>query len=204
MAVKKIEIPAKYPQQYQLRALELSQEEEHAGHLAANAPMNAAAVMEPLQKNLLGEKATASALMMATQAEVERVKSGDLTGIEAMLVSQALSLQTVFSSLARKAIAQEYLQHYQTHMNLALRAQAQSRATLEALIELKQPRHAATFVKQANIAHGHQQVNNGVTSADPSPAQEPEVLEQTKLLEAMPSPIPATTSTRKTTTRRSA
>lgn len=43
-------------------------------------------------------------------------------------------------------------------MKLALRAQNQSRATLETLGNIKQPR--AVFVKQANIAHGHQQVNN--------------------------------------------
>ena len=46
-------------------------------------------------------------------------------------------------------------------MNLALKAQSQSRSTIQALIELKYPKQVA-FVKQANIANGHQQVNNGV------------------------------------------
>jgi hypothetical protein len=44
-----------------------------------------------------------------------------------------------------------------------LKAQSQSRATIQALTELKYPKQA-TFVKQANIAHGHQQVNNGTTA----------------------------------------
>lgn len=44
-------------------------------------------------------------------------------------------------------------------LRLALKAQAQSRATVEALAEVKNPRSVA-FVKQANIAHGHQQVDN--------------------------------------------
>ena len=44
-------------------------------------------------------------------------------------------------------------------MRLALKAQSQSRATLEALAEIKNPRSVA-FVKQANIAT-NQQVNNG-------------------------------------------
>ena len=44
-------------------------------------------------------------------------------------------------------------------MNMALKAQSQSRATIQALIELKYPKQA-TFVKQANIANGNQQVNN--------------------------------------------
>jgi hypothetical protein len=45
--------------------------------------------------------------------------------------------------------------------------QAQCRATIEALAEIKNPRPVA-FVKQANIAQGPQQVNNRIESgADP-------------------------------------
>ena len=47
----------------------------------------------------------------------------------------------------------------ETYLRLALKAQAQSRATVEALAEMKNPR-AVAFVKQANIAQ-QQQVNNG-------------------------------------------
>ena len=47
----------------------------------------------------------------------------------------------------------------QALMSLAFKAQNQSRATLQALVQLKQPSNT-TFVKQANIAQGHQQVNN--------------------------------------------
>ena len=47
----------------------------------------------------------------------------------------------------------------QALMSLAFKAQNQSRATLQALIQLKQPSQT-TFVRQANIAQGHQQVNN--------------------------------------------
>jgi hypothetical protein len=45
-------------------------------------------------------------------------------------------------------------------MRLALRAQNQARATLETLSTVKNPPHPATFVRQQNIAHGAQQVNN--------------------------------------------
>ena len=48
---------------------------------------------------------------------------------------------------------------YETHMRFALKAQNQCRATLQALVQLKQPSNT-TFVKQANIAQGHQQVSN--------------------------------------------
>ena len=79
-----------------------------------------------------------------------------------MLISQATALQTIFTSLARKAHSQTYQKHYEAFLGLALKAQAQSRATITALVDLKYPRQA-TYVKQANIAHGAQQVNNGAT-----------------------------------------
>jgi len=48
-------------------------------------------------------------------------------------------------------------------MNMALKAQSQSRSTIQALTELKYPKQA-TFVKQANISNGHQQVNNATNT----------------------------------------
>jgi hypothetical protein len=44
-------------------------------------------------------------------------------------------------------------------MRLALKAQGQCRVTLETLTAIKNP-PAAVFARQANIAHGAQQVNN--------------------------------------------
>jgi len=41
-----------------------------------------------------------------------------------------MTLQTIFSNLARKAVAQEYLKQFQVNLTLALKAQAQCRATL--------------------------------------------------------------------------
>jgi hypothetical protein len=76
-----------------------------------------------------------------------------------MLLSQAVALEMMFTSLAQTAKAQEQLLQYETHMRFALKAQHQSRAALRALIQLKQPSQT-TFVKQANITQGHQQVNN--------------------------------------------
>ena len=75
------------------------------------------------------------------------------------MVSQATALQTVFTSLVCRAQVQTQQRHLEAFMGLAFKAQAQSRATISALVELKYPRQA-TFVKQANIAHGPQQVNN--------------------------------------------
>jgi len=90
---------------------------------------------------------------------IQQIKSGDLSKIEEMYISQAMALEVMFTSLARRAKAQEKLLQYETHMRFALKAQNQCRATLQALVQLKQPSNT-TFVKQANIAQGHQQVNN--------------------------------------------
>ena len=56
------------------------------------------------------------------------------------------------------------------YMRLALKAQGQCRATLETLANIKNPRPVA-FVQQANIAHGPQQVNNGMAPSQGEPAQ---------------------------------
>jgi hypothetical protein len=67
-------------------------------------------------------------------------------------------------------------------MRLALKAQSQCRATLETLSVVKNPPSVA-FVRQANIANGPQQVNNGPPSAaDASRARETEI-QPNKLLE---------------------
>jgi hypothetical protein len=98
-----------------------------------------------------------------TQAMLERsigdVKQGNLADVEAMLYSQAYALNVMFTTLMTRANRQEYMPPTQALMSLAFKAQNQSRATLQALVDLKQPRQP-TFVKQANISQGHQQVNN--------------------------------------------
>ena len=128
--------------------------------------------------------------MQGLSDSCKRVNDGDLSTLEAMLVSQATALQTIFTGLARRAQSQEYQKNLEAFLGLALKAQAQSRATISALVDLKYPRQA-TFVKQANIAHGPQQVNNGA-AAGADPAQftqaqahgEKSAPEQNKLLEA--------------------
>jgi len=122
--------------------------------------INAASVIEAYQANIVGKDTDLQAMVEALRDDVRNVQGGDLSRLESMLVSQATALQTMFTSLARRAANQEQLKHYGVFMGLALKAQAQSRATISALVDLKYPRQA-TFVKQANIAHGPQQVNNG-------------------------------------------
>ena len=98
-----------------------------------------------------------------TQSMLEKsigeISKGNLLELESMLFSQAYALNTMFATLMTRANRQEYLPPTQTLMTLAFKAQNQCRTTLETLINLKTPSHTA-FIKQANISHGHQQVNN--------------------------------------------
>ena len=149
-----------------------------------------ASVIEAFQSNLMGRETRFYPVYESLDERVHEIQGGDLRMLEEMLFSQAAALQTIFSSLARKAASQEYLAQYQTFLGLALRAQAQSRATIEALVELKQPRQQPTFVQQANITSGPQQINNGptaesrevrtgaLTPAGQNPGMESELLEQ--------------------------
>jgi hypothetical protein len=156
--------------------------------------VNGAAVIEAYQGNVMGKDTDMAGLIERLRDTFTEVKGGDLHNLEAMLLSQATALQTIFTSLARRASTQDRLPQYQTFLGLALKAQAQSRATISALVELKHPRQAL-FVKQANIAQGPQQVNNG-NAPNGSTAQNASAsasacahgkeieLEQNKLLEA--------------------
>ena len=114
--------------------------------------------------------ADASVLVQKMFDATKEVKAGNLGMLERMLAAQAFSLDTMFTDLARRARRQDGLAQVQTLTGLAFKAQAQCRATIEALAEIKNPK-AATFVRQANIAH-QQQVNNG-DAAPPAKAIAP-------------------------------
>lgn len=88
----------------------------------------------------------------------EALNNGDLTVAESMLLNQAQSLQAMFVHYAQKAQQEDCLAKSQILMTLAFKAQAQSRAALQALADVKFPKQA-TFIRQANIAN-QQQVNN--------------------------------------------
>ncbi len=81
-----------------------------------------------------------------------------------MLVAQAHTLDAIFNNLAQQAIRSEYISQLDAFLKVALRAQAQSRATWEAVAAIKNPT-VFGYVKQANIAHGPQQVNNTYDSS---------------------------------------
>lgn len=131
--------------------------------MAMQPSINAAAVIEAYQGNVMGKDADMNTMIDSLRDTFGQVTVGDLSTMEAMLISQATALQTIFTSLARRAALNmgEHMGAVDTYLRLALKAQSQSRATISALVDLKYPKQQATFVKQTNIAAGNQQVNNG-------------------------------------------
>lgn len=101
------------------------------------------------------------ALMDQLRGQAEAINNGDLRQAEAMLINQATALQSLFARLAERGMGCDGIPAFEANLRMALRAQSQCRATLETLALIKNPRQVA-FVKQANIANGPQQVNNGV------------------------------------------
>lgn len=157
-------------------------EKQSKKEFAATVPLYAsymnASLLEPFAKPITNEIDLLS-LVVTLDKNIEEIKSGNMSSLEAMLISQAQALQTIFVSLGMKASGQSQLKHYTAFMTLALKAQSQSRATIQALVELKYPKQIA-FVKQANIAQGHQQVNNG--APEPSRVKE-KTIHSNELLE---------------------
>lgn len=106
------------------------------------------------------------------------VNRGDLREAEAMLMNQATALQSLFARLAARGMGCEHAPAFEANMRIALRAQSQCRATIETLAAIKNP--PVVFAKQANIANGHQQINNGTpatTHAGKTINQQNELLE---------------------------
>jgi len=92
---------------------------------------------------------------------VDRIFNNDMNEIEAMLITQAKSLEYLFYDALTK-LPNSSIEHAEVFANIALRAQAGCRKSLMALAELKHPRRT-TIIKQQNNAIT-QQVNNSVKS----------------------------------------
>lgn len=110
-------------------------------------------------------------LVKELDKQCKAASENDLTRCEAMLTAQAHTLDAIANRMALAAFNQfdKSIVAVEVCMKLALRAQSQCRATVETLAAIKNP--PVVYAKQANIAHGHQQINNGVSPA--SSAQAP-------------------------------
>jgi hypothetical protein len=120
-----------------------------------------------------------TALIGELSSQAKLARGGNLERVEETLLTQAHTLDALFNTLTRLSLSNTgNLTVMESCMRLGLKAQSQCRTTLEALAEIKNPKSVA-FIRQANLAQGPQQVNNGV---DSSRAGKNEI-EQNKLLE---------------------
>jgi hypothetical protein len=136
-----------------------AEKSKYAARCATLSEVNSSAIIETFGKGLYGNTSGQEAyeLLQTLTTKGDTIKLS-----ERMLLSQAHALDVMFANLARRAasnIGQDRLPVVEAYMRLALRAQNQARMTLETLATIKNP--PVVFAKQANIAHGHQQVNNG-------------------------------------------
>jgi hypothetical protein len=104
-----------------------------------------------------GDKLEVTDLMGELRKAGEEVAAGNLGRVESMLAHQALTLDAIFNDLAQRSRKQDTFKGIEVLLRLALKAQAQSRSTAEAIAVLKNP---MPYIKQANMTTGPQQVNN--------------------------------------------
>lgn len=95
----------------------------------------------------------------------DKIIAGDLSELESTLTAQVVSLNAIFNTLAKRSAQNmgNYLKSTEVYMRLALKAQAQCARTIEILATMKNP--PIVYAKQANIAQGHQQINNNPSHA---------------------------------------
>jgi len=123
------------------------------------------------------------ALVELGREQAEAVARGDLTQLEAMLLSQASALQAMFVDLACRAKDASRLPDQHLYTTLALKCAGQSRQAITALAELKAPR-MAVFANQANISTAPQQINNADGAVSPfARARKNKVQPENELLE---------------------
>lgn len=117
-------------------------------------------LMQHFGKRVNGEVGLTPAVK-ALRSTLRDVHAGDLQSSETLLYSQAVALNAMFAELALRSALNmgEHLHAAEVYMRLALKAQSQCRNTLETLANIKNP--PVVFARQANIANGPQQVNNG-------------------------------------------
>jgi hypothetical protein len=88
------------------------------------------AVLSPSVQNGLGMLAWSKfagepdpvEMIKGLREQVRQVQDGDLRCLEAMLCGQAVTLGTIFNSLASRAACQEHLKQFQANLVLALKA----------------------------------------------------------------------------------
>ena len=141
-----------------------------AGMLVRGTVANATTIIDYSRAHHLEMSLTDIAQALAAHGDA--VNGGDLAALERMLQGQAVALNAMFTELARRGALNmgEHPGAMDRYVRLALKAQSQSRATIETLAAIKNP--PVVFARQANINNGgQQQVNNGEPGDRPPPLQ---------------------------------
>lgn len=96
--------------------------------------------------------------VVALQAHEKKAVDGNLAASSRMLMSQAVTLDALFTEALRRMTCNmgEHLGAMEIYARIALKAQAQSRATLEALAKLYQPREQT--VRHVHVNEGGQAI----------------------------------------------
>ena len=122
-----------------------------------------------------GKELGVTELLTAMRKAGDETVAGDMGRFERVLTHQFLTLDALFNNLAQRSGRQDSFKGIEVLMRLALKAQSQARATAETLALMKNP---MPYIRQANIANGPQQVNNGTpTSAGKTQSPPNELLE---------------------------
>lgn len=113
----------------------------------------------------ISDKIDLDEAVVVMKEKSEQIIAGNLSELESTLTAQIVSLNAIYNTLALRSASNmgNSLKGTEIYMRLALKAQAQCARTVEVLAAMKNP--PIVFAKQANIAHGHQQVNNGAQPA---------------------------------------
>ena len=156
--------------------------ERQLAETSLSSPIINAVTAQTYSKSTMGEIDLTEAVNVMRE-KVSHVNAGNLNDLEATLTAQTVSLDTIFNELARRSALNmgTHMQAAESYMRLALKAQSQCSRTIEVLAAMKNP--PIVFAKQANISHGHQQVNNGSSQANTPTHAEKTINLHTELLE---------------------
>jgi hypothetical protein len=146
------------------------QQKEHTpspaslAELAVDAPTTNGMVTTMFTSKTMTVELDLKEMVLALHGQVNAVQRGDKKILESMLLSQSVTLNSIFAEMARRAALNMNgnIQATETYMRMALKAQNQARSTLETLSAIKNP--PIVITKQANLTTGPQQVNNVIHS----------------------------------------
>ena len=130
--------------------------------LAIGAGLRHAAIAQSFAASSLGggiwNDVSASEALSVFHDKVGKVKSGEMAPAIAILMAQAISLDAVFTEMVRRAGANmgEHPQAFERYMRMAMKAQANSRTTLETMAKIA--RGGEQIVRHVHVNAGGQAV----------------------------------------------